>query len=152
MDLMDLMDFIAQSIVVIVFIIFIVNIIRRYMRNRKNLKQNYYAQISETNQRYGTQFNPDDCLGYINTFCLLFDPTAQKICIISKGDKVSIEDFSYVRAWELKWTEHPGSVFRYRNVRMVIHTNDFQDPMLIVSLHSKDSGDVWNSRLGVLFA
>ena len=79
-------------------------------------------------------------------------PTAQKICIISKGDKVSIEDFSYVREWELKWTEHPGSVFRYRNVRMVIHTNDYQTPMIIVGLDSKASGDVWHSRLGVLFA
>ena len=148
---MDLRNF-SVFITYIVFIIFIVNIIRRYMRNRKNLKQNYYAQISETNQRYGTQFNPDDCLGYINTICLLFDPTARKICIISKGDKVSIEDFSYVREWELKWTERPGSVFPYRNVRMVIHTNDYQTPMLIVGLDSKHSGDVWYSRLGVLFA
>ena len=111
------------------------------------------AQILEANQRYGTKFNPkDDCLGYIDSVGVLFDPTARKICIITKGVNVDIEDFSYIRTWELKWTEHPGSsVFRYRNVQMVIHTNDYQTPMIIVGLDSMRSGEFWHSRLGILF-
>ena len=80
---MDLRNF-SVFITYIVFIIFIVNIIRRYMRNRKNLKQNYYAQISKNKKNYGKQFNPDDCLGYINTFCLLFVRPLRKFASFQK--------------------------------------------------------------------
>jgi hypothetical protein len=120
---------------------------------RPTRKEKRDAQILEANQRYGTKFNPkDDCLGYIDSVGVLFDPTARKICIITKGVNVDIEDFSYIRTWELKWTEHPGSsVFRYRNVQMVIHTNDYQTPMIIVGLDSMRSGEFWHSRLGILF-
>ena len=121
------------------------------------------AQILEANQRYGTKFNPkDDCLGdidsvvffdlslgYIDSVAILFDPTARKICIITKGVNVDIKDFSYIRTWELKWIE--DSRCRYSNVRMVIHTNDYQTPMIIVGLDSKRSGEFWHSKLGILF-
>ena len=139
-------------------------------RRRKEIRiEKRDAQILEANQRYGTKFNPkDDCLGdidsegvyfdlmtlgYIDSVAVLFDPTARKICIITKGVNVDIEDFSYIRTWELKWTEHPGSsVFRYRNVQMVIHTNDYQTPRIIVGLDSMRSGEFWHSRLGILFS
>lgn len=125
------------------------------------------AQILEANQRYGTKFNPkDDCLGdidsvggyydltlgYIDSVAILFDPTARKICIITKGVNVDIKDFSYIRTWELKWIEDFKSVYhKFVNVRMVIHTNDYQTPMIIVRLDSMKSGEFWRSKLGILF-
>ena len=122
-------------------------------RTRKEIRiEKRDAQILEANQRYGTKFNPkDDCLGDIDSVAVLFDPTARKICIITKGVNVDIEDFSYIRTWELKWIEDFKSVSPYKNVRMVIHTNDYQTPMIIVGLDSMRSGEFWHSRLGILF-
>lgn len=109
------------------------------------------ALLAETNRRHGTRFTRENGFGI--GFCIFFDPEARKV-LITKGKDSRLEDFSFIRSWQLTWVEkndlRTGSL-SYQNVRIELHTNDYQSPLMKFSCFSKAQGDLWNSRLGILF-
>lgn len=109
------------------------------------------AILVEVNRRHNTHFNREDGFGMGPS--VYFDRNAQKLLIV-KGKESRVEDFSFIRSWELKWVEknnlQTGSL-SYTDVRIEIHTNDYQFPLMKFSFLSKTQGDVWHSRLGILF-
>ncbi|WP_233236531.1 hypothetical protein [Bordetella sp. LUAb4] len=117
------------------------------------------AKFREHNQRFGTSF-PDTSIDSELILCdkdkklvIAFDPQSQKLCMVQgPKDQGEVLDFSYIRRWQLKWTESNGSNgFQLKNVHFDLSTNDLKRPLIRVPVTNKAYGDTWNSRLGILF-
>ncbi|WP_454696568.1 hypothetical protein [Achromobacter aegrifaciens] len=116
------------------------------------------AKFREHNQKLGTAFpdaSVDSELILSDTdkkFVIAFDPTTRKICMVSgRKDPGEVLDFSYIRQWQLKWTEVSGNGgLSFKNVHFDFSTNDLKRPLLRIAVAGKGYGDQWNSRLGIL--
>ncbi|MDR3413316.1 MAG: hypothetical protein P4L87_20580 [Formivibrio sp.] len=108
------------------------------------------ALLAEINQRHSTLFNRDNGFGMGS--CIFFDSENRKV-LLTNGKDSRMEDFSFIRSWELKWIEkcnlRTGSI-SYEKVRIEIQTNDYNSPFIKFSLFSKTQGDFWLARLNIL--
>lgn len=117
------------------------------------------AKFREHNQRLGTSFPETDVDSELilsdagKKFVMAFDPKTRKICMVSgRKDPGEVLDFSFIRQWQLKWTERSGNGgFSYQNVHFDFSTGDIKRPLIRVPVVGKAYGDTWNSRLGILF-
>ncbi|QVQ27412.1 hypothetical protein [Achromobacter deleyi] len=116
------------------------------------------AKFREHNQRLGTSFPETDIDNELilsdkdKKLVIAFDPKTQKICMVSGAkDPGEVLDFSYIRQWQLKWTETSGSGgFALKNVHFDFSTRDLKRPLIRIPVVGKGYGDTWNSRLGIL--
>ncbi len=116
------------------------------------------SKFREHNQKLGTAFpdsSVDSELILSDTdkkFVIAFDPTTRKICMVSgRKDPGEILEFSYIRQWQLKWTEVSGNGgHSFKNVHFDFSTNDLKRPLIRIPVAGKVYGDQWNSRLGIL--
>jgi len=117
------------------------------------------AKFREHNQRFGTSF-PDDSIDSELILCakdkkvvIAFDPKSEKLCMVQgTKDQGEVLDFSYIRRWQLKWTESNGkNGFQLMDVHFDLSTTDLKRPLIRVPVTNKAYGDTWNSRLGILF-
>ena len=83
---------------------------------------------------------------------IAFDPQSQKLCMVDGAkDPGEVLDFSYIRKWQLKWTEKSGNGnLSFLNVHFDFSTNDLKRPLIRIPVAGKAYGDTWNSRLGIL--
>lgn len=144
-------NFISFAVTIIALIAWVIH--RQKKRDRALL-----AKLRAHNQTLGTAFPEDDINSELilcdqkKKFVMAFDPKTQKICMIFKAkDPGEVVDFSYIRRWQLKWTETSGSGgFAIRNVHFDFSTNDLKNPLVRIPVVNKAYGDMWNSRLGIL--
>lgn len=119
-------------------------------RASKKATEQIESHLAKTNQLHGTQFTYEGGFGYNPR--IFFDQKARKILIVSGKDS-RIEDFSFIRSWNLKWvTVSNNSSISYRQIRIEFDTSDYQSPLMKFSCSSKQEGDTWNSRLGIIFS
>jgi len=85
--------------------------------HRQKKKHNaLLAKFREHNQRLGTSF-PDTSIDSelilidkAKKLAIAFDPESKKICLVlGPKDQGKVLDFSFIRQWQLKWTESNGS-------------------------------------------
>ena len=138
----------------------IVALIAWVIHRQKKKHEALLAKFREHNQRLGTAFpdtSVDSDLILIDKdkkLAIAFDPESRKICmVLGPKDQGEVLDFSFIRQWQLKWTETNGSNgFSLKNVHFDFSTNDLKRPLIRVALAGKGYGDMWNSRLGILFS
>lgn len=138
----------------------IVALIAWVIHRQKKKHEALLAKFREHNQRLGTSFpdtSVDSDLILIDKdkkLAIAFDPESRKICmVLGHKDQGEVLDFSFIRQWQLKWTETNGSNgFSLKNVHFDFSTNDLKRPLIRVALAGKGYGDMWNSRLGILFS
>ncbi|WP_313619392.1 hypothetical protein [Achromobacter sp.] len=144
---------------IISIVLTIVALIAWAIHAQKKRHQALLAKFREHNQRLGTSF-PDDSVesdlilaDKDNKVVIAFDPTTQKLCMVSgKKDPGEVLDFSYIRRWQLKWTESSGNGrLSFQNVHFDFSTGDLKRPLIRFPVANKAYGDTWNSRLGILF-
>lgn len=145
---------------IISFVLTIVALIAWVIHRQKKKHEALLAKFREHNQRLGTSFpdtSVDSDLILIDKdkkLAIAFDPESRKICmVLGPKDQGEVLDFSFIRQWQLKWTESNGSNgFSLKNVHFDFSTNDLKRPLIRVALAGKGYGDMWNSRLGILFS
>ena len=138
----------------------IVALIAWGIHRQKKKHEALLAKFREHNQRLGTAFpdtSVDSDLILIDKdkkLAIAFDPESRKLCmVLGPKDQGEVLDFSFIRQWQLKWTETNGSNgFSLKNVHFDFSTNDLKRPLIRVALAGKGYGDLWNSRLGILFS
>jgi hypothetical protein len=125
----------------------------------KEKAQRVAGEFREHNQRLGTSF-PDNridseliLIDRARKLAIAFDPGSRKICLVlGPKDQGEVLDFSFIRQWQLKWTESNGSNgYSLKDVHFDFSTNDLRRPLIRVPVVGKGYGDTWNSRLGILF-
>ncbi|HEY9320385.1 MULTISPECIES: hypothetical protein [Achromobacter] len=140
--------------IVVTIVALIAWAIHRQQKRHKAL----LAKFREHNQRLGTSFpetNVDSELilsDKAKKVVIAFDPETRKLCMVSGAkDPGEVLDFSYIRQWQLKWTEVSGNGgLAFRNVHFAFSTNDLKRPLIHIPVIGKAYGDTWNSRLGIL--
>jgi len=127
-------------------------------RQGKLNKRLFFAELRRLNHDYGTRFPTDeggmDLILSNGSFSetIVFDPSTKRLCLIAGTRRhAELLDFSYIRRWQLKWTEKSqNGGLSYQNVHFDFSTNDIRRPLLRISARDKTHGDIWNSRLAVL--
>jgi len=117
------------------------------------------AKFREHNQRLGTSFPETSVDSELilsdkdKKVVIAFDPQTQKLCMVSGAkDPGEVLDFSYIRQWQLKWTETSSNGgLSFKNVHFDFSTSDLKRPLIRFPVAGKGYGDTWNSRLGILF-
>lgn len=145
---------------IISLVLTIVALIAWGIHRQKKKHEALLAKFREHNQRLGTAFpdtSVDSDLILIDKdkkLAIAFDPESRKLCmVLGPKDQGEVLDFSFIRQWQLKWTESNGSNgFSLKNVHFDFSTNDLKRPLIRVALAGKGYGDMWNSRLGILFS
>gem|GEM_PF-622764 len=116
------------------------------------------AKFREHNQRLGTSFPENSVDSELilsdkdKKVVIAFDPTTRKLCMVSGAkDPGEVLDFSYIRQWQLKWTEVSGNGgLAFKDVHFAFSTNDLKRPLIHIAVPGKGYGDTWDSRLGIL--
>ncbi|WP_447922048.1 hypothetical protein [Achromobacter aegrifaciens] len=140
------------------FAVTIIAVIAWAIHRQKKRQNALLAKFREHNQRQGTSFPEDSVDNELilsdanKKFFIAFDPQTRKICMVSGAkDPGEVLDFSYIRQWQLKWTEVSGNgSHSFKNVHFDFSTSDLKNPLVRVPVTGKRYGDVWNSRLGIL--
>ncbi|QKH36415.1 hypothetical protein FOC84_16220 [Achromobacter pestifer] len=140
------------------FAVTIIALIAWVIHRQKKRHNALLAKFREHNQRLGTAFpetsvDSELILGDTNKKVVIaFDPTTQKICMVGgPKDPGEVLDFSYIRQWQLKWTEVSGNgSHSFKNVHFDFSTSDLKRPLIRIAVAGKGYGDQWNSRLGIL--
>lgn len=144
---------------IISIILTIVALIAWGIHRQKKKHNALLTKFREHNQRLGTSF-PDTSIDSelilidrAKKLAIAFDPESKKICLVlGPKDQGEVLDFSFIRQWQLKWTESNGSNgYSLKDVHFDFSTNDLRRPLIRVPVVGKGYGDTWNSRLGILF-
>lgn len=121
-------------------------------------KRAFFEKMRSLNQRHGTSFPVDESgidliLSDGSTKgSLAFDPATKKFCLIT-GSRQDAEvlDFSYIRQWQLCWTERSqDGRLSHVNVHFDFSTYDIKRPLIRIGVRSKTHGEHWNARLSIL--
>ncbi len=140
------------------FAVTIIGLIAWLIYRQQKRHKALLAKFREHNQKLGTSFPEDSVDSELilsdrnKKMVIAFDPKTQKICmVLGAKDPGEVLDFSYIRRWQLKWTETSGSNgFAIKNVHFDFSTNDLKSPLIRFPVSGKRYGDMWNSRLGIL--
>ncbi|SEK08763.1 hypothetical protein [Achromobacter sp. NFACC18-2] len=143
---------------IISIILTIVALIAWAIHRQQKRHKALLAKFREHNQRLGTSFPETSVDSELilsdknKKFVIAFDPQTQKICMVSGAkDPGEVFEFSYIRRWQLKWTEKSGNnSLSFENVHFDFSTNDLKRPLIRIPVVGKGYGDTWNSRLGIL--
>jgi len=139
-------------------VVTIIALIAWAIHRQKKRHNALLAKFREHNQRLGTSFPEDSVDSELilsdkdKKVVIAFDPQTQKLCMVSgKNDPGEVLDFSYIRQWQLKWTEVSGNGgLAFKNVHFAFSTSDLKRPLINIPVAGKGYGDTWNSRLGIL--
>ncbi|MFM0367567.1 hypothetical protein [Paraburkholderia sediminicola] len=129
-------------------------------RKSRSNKLAFFEQMRWLNQSHRTSFPVDesgiDLILSDGTLdgSIVFDPTTRKLCLVArKQQQAEVLDFSYIRQWQLKWTEKSANGrLSYENVHFHFSTNDIKRPLIRIGDRNKTHADTWNSRLSILLA
>ena len=143
---------------IISLVVTIVALIAWAVHRQQKRHKALLAKFREHNQRLGTSFPEDSVDSELilsdtrRKFVIAFDPKSQKLCVVDGAkDPGEVLDFSFIRRWQLKWTEKSGNGnLSFTNVHFDFSTNDLKRPLIRIPVAGKDFGDMWNSRLGIL--
>lgn len=143
---------------IISIVLTIVAVIAWAVHRQQKRHKALLAKFRDHNQRLGTAFPEDSVDSELilsdkdKKVVIAFDPQSQKLCMVDGAkDPGEVLDFSYIRKWQLKWTEKSGSGnLSFLNVHFDFSTNDLKRPLIRIPVAGKGYGDTWNSRLGIL--
>ena len=146
-------------VIALAIIIFIFHNTKKWQANAVKMRNDFRAIISSINEKYKTNFPLDEAeersykLMLGKTYSdnkLYFDVDAKKVLRVA-NNKASIHDYSYLRGWQLQWTDvsKNGSV-RQSNVHFHFKTDNIDEPTFDVQVDTYKSGLEWNSRLDLL--
>jgi hypothetical protein len=122
----------------------------------KKIRERICAMLSEQNRVHSTNFPTSEAELYRRVLCglkiqLAFDEKNKKICIV-QGKNCRVVDFSYIRTWQLCWSEAASVGLSYKEVHFKIGTSDIDNPALRIYMASKSYAEEWESRLNILLA
>ena len=110
--------------------------------------------LSVANQKHGTNFQRENGFGVFAS--IFFDLEQHKILIVS-NDGYRVEDFSYIKSWQLKWTD----VNKFSNITSKTNLvaedahiefvfNDYHNPLQAFHSVNLRQAEFWNARLNAL--
>ncbi len=110
--------------------------------------------LSEANQKHGTNFQRENGFGVFAS--IFFDLEQHKILILT-NEGYRVEDFSYIKSWQLKWTDvnkFSNTTHKTNLVAQDVHIdfvfNDYHNPLQTFRFVNLRQAEFWNARLNVL--
>ncbi len=110
--------------------------------------------LAEANQKHGTNFQRENGFGVFAS--IFFDLEQRKILILANGS-YRIEDFNYIKSWQLKWVDankFSSTTHKTNLVAQDVHIdfvfNDYHNPLQTFRFVNLRQAEFWNARLNVL--
>ena len=109
--------------------------------------------VTKVNLENGTDFvvSTTTVMGSWIGKALVFDQK-NKILMFYTNGSYTLHDYSYIRSWNLHWTDSVGAAgnIMHKGVHLMIETNDLNRPVQSFPMTSKSQGDAWHQRLDLL--
>ena len=112
----------------------------------------YQKQLDLANAADSSNFSFDCAFGEFNTSAVVcVDQVNKKIAFIWENS-FRIEPFSFLRSWDLNWTEVNDSRgnLSIKNTFIKLETRDFESPVIKIKMENKALGESWIQRLNIM--
>lgn len=132
-----------------------------YRKFKTHAKDSFEKELARINSEYGTKFlTSTPWLGTLSTGYLFFDLTNKKILIYRNPKNFRVEEFSFIRNWELCWknSSNMTGAHQYSDIHFQFATSDINVPTIRIGvatrmgIHLIQDGEDWNNRLKIIFS